>query len=96
MYVCISQVILQCDYTDVLMNVVTGNKLFCFYVVMLLGLYQIHVAYEGMLIPGSPFTFCVFDPQAITVCPIDPVACNELVEFTGKFAVFCIGFLSLN
>lgn len=49
-------------------------------------MYQIVVTYEGMLVDGSPYTTCVFDPHAITVCPVDPVACNELVEFTGLYA----------
>jgi len=51
--------------------------------VLLSGMYQILVTYEGMLVDGSPYTFCVFDPSAVRVCPVDPVACNELVEFTG-------------
>jgi len=51
------------------------------------GLHQIIVTYEGMMVPGSPFTFCVFDHQAVTVCPVEPVACNELVEFTGQFNI---------
>lgn len=55
----------------------------CFCVGPLPGMYQIMVAYEGMMIDGSPYTICVFDPNAIVVCPMDPVACNELVEFTG-------------
>jgi len=61
------------------------TSIVCLHVVILPGLYQIIVAFEGMEVPGSPFTFCVFDPDAITVCPIEPVACNELVEFTGNY-----------
>jgi len=57
------------------------------------GLYQIVLTYEGMVVPGSPFTFCVFDPDAITVCPFDPVACNELVEFTGESCCCCASSL---
>jgi len=49
------------------------------------GLYQTLVSYEGMVVPGSETTFCVFDPSAIRVCPMEPVACNELVEFTGEY-----------
>jgi len=66
------------------------TSIVCFPVVLLAGLYQIIVAFEGMEIPGSPFTFCVFDPDAITVCPIGPVACNELVEFTGIYTDKCV------
>jgi len=62
------------------MELLTSDTFVC---AIVSGMYQILVTYEGMLVDGSPYTFCVFDPSAVRVCPVDPVACNELVEFTG-------------
>jgi len=55
------------------------------------------MTYECMPVPGLPIPFSVFDPQAVTVRPVDQVACNELVEFTGKFRTCYVlsHFLSL-
>lgn len=68
-----------------LQNTITKNCDCCYEVQFTprkIGCYHVTVAYEGMIVHGSPFLFCVFDPDAITICPVGPVACNELVEFT--------------
>ena len=51
---------------------------------------MIKLAYNGMAVPGSPFSSKAYDTSAIVVSPISSGVTGKATEFTSKFCPIII------